>query len=181
MNFKAVTYSLATLLIGLSIASCSHNQSVSDIISEGFDLANEGKYDEAQLKGLQADELLKKDPKLTDLESLARLYGRIYYNQNIYDKAKGHLGEALKYAEEINDTSLIEINLFNLGLCATTGNDAITNFERAADISQKSGNKSLQSSALEKLAQVYISSNKYKEAQQSLDKASALCEDNSPQ
>lgn len=181
MKFKAVKYFLATLLIGLSIASCSHNQSASDIISEGFHLANEGKYDEAQLKGLQADELLKKDPQLTDLESLSRLYGRIYYNQNIKDKAKENLATALKYAEEINDTSLIVINLFNLGLCATTEKDAIAIFVRASEMSQKSGNKSLQSSALEKLAQVYISSHRYPEAQQSLDEASALCEDNSPQ
>ncbi|MDE6755475.1 MAG: hypothetical protein K2J82_12825, partial [Muribaculaceae bacterium] len=105
----------------------------------------------------------------------------IYFNQNIKDKAKEHLEQALKYAEEINDTSLIEINLFNLGLCATTEEDAAANFVRTADMSRKSGNKSLQSSALEKLAQVYIYSNKFKEAQQSLNQASALCEDNSPQ
>lgn len=163
------------------MTSCAHNHSVSDIISEGFQLAKEGKYDEAQLKGLQAEELLKKDSQLTDHESLARLYGLIYFNQNIKDKAKKYLWEALKYAEEINDTSLIEMNLFNIGLCATTEKDAISNFVRAADMSHKSGNKALQSSALEKLAQVYISSNKYKEAQQFLDKASALCEDYSPQ
>ncbi len=183
MKFVAFQYFnlLATLLIGLSITSCSHNQSASDLISGGFHLANEGNYDEAQLKGLQAEELLKKDSQLADLESLARLYGRIYYNQNIKDKAKENLATALKYAEEINDTSLIMINLFNLGLCATNEKDAIANFVRAADMSQKSGNKSLQSSALEKLAQVYISSHRYPEAQQSLDEASALCEDNSPQ
>lgn len=72
----------------MSISSCMHNQSASDIISEGFYLANEGKYDEAQLKCLQAEELLKKNSQLTDKESLARLYGIIYYNQNIKDKAK---------------------------------------------------------------------------------------------
>ncbi len=58
MIFKSYIFFnfLITLLIGFSIASCTHNQSASDIISEGFHLANEGKYDEAQLKCLQAEE-----------------------------------------------------------------------------------------------------------------------------
>lgn len=112
MKFDVFRYFnfFATLLIGLSVSSCTHNQSTSDIISEGFHLVNEGNYDEAQLKGLRAEELLKKDSPLTDRESLARLYGLIYFNQNIRDKAKEHLEEALKYAEEINDTSLIAIH-----------------------------------------------------------------------
>ncbi|MDE5880432.1 MAG: hypothetical protein K2H60_01770 [Muribaculaceae bacterium] len=183
MKFEVFQYFnfIVAFLIGLSITSCSHDKSASDIISEGFHLAKEGKFDEAQLKGLQAEELLKKDSPLTDRESLARLYGLIYYNQNVKDKAKEHLREALKYAVAINDTSLIEMNLFNLGLCATTEKDVVDNFVRAADLFHKTGNKSLQSSALDKLAQGYISSNKYKEAQQSLDEASALCEDNSSQ
>ena len=87
----------------------------------------------------------------------------------------------MKFAEEINDTSLIEMNLFNLGLCATTEEEAVVIFGRTADMSHKSGNESLQSSALEKIAQVYISTNRYAEAQKFLDEASALCEDNSPQ
>ena len=183
MKFKVSQYInfLITLLFGLAVSSCTHSRSASDLISEGFHLANECKYDEAQLKGLQAEELLKNDSSLTDKESLARLYGLIYFNQNIKDKAKIHLGDALHYAEEINDTSLIEMNLFNIGLCATTEEEAVAIFERAADISHKSGNKSLQSSALEKLAQVYISSNKYEDAQKNLDEASALFQGNSPQ
>ncbi len=183
MKFLVLKYLniLVIFLCGLSIISCSHHQSASDILSEGYQLANEGRYDEAQLKGLQAEQLLEKDSQLTDYESLERLYGLIYFNQNIKDKAKQHLERALKYAEEISDTSLIERNLFNLGLCATTEKDAIANFGRAADLSHQSGNKSLQSAALEKIAQVYISVNRYEEAQQFLDEASALCEDNSPQ
>ena len=183
MRFEAFQYFnfLATILIGLSLASCTHKQSASDIISEGFRLASEKKYDEAQLKGLQAEELLKEDSPLTERESLARLYGQIYFEQNSKNKAKEYLAEALKFAEELNDSSLMEMNLFNLGLCATTEKEAVTNFGRAANLSHKSGNKLLQSSALEKLAQVYISSNKYEEAQQSLDEAIALCEEKSPQ
>ena len=181
MKFEVFQYFLVTLLIGLPVTSCTRNPSASNIISEGFRLANEGKYDEAQLKGLQAEELLMKDSQLTYHESLARLYGDIYFNQNIRDKAKKHLEEALKFAEEINDTSLIEMNLFNLGLCATTEEEAVVIFGRTADMSHKSGNESLQSSALEKIAQVYISTNRYAEAQKFLDEASALCEDNSPQ
>ena len=172
---------IATFLFGLSLASCAHKQSASDIISDGFRLVSEEKYDEAQLKGLQAEELLSEDSPLADRESLARLYGLIYYQQNIRDKAKEKLAEALRLAEELNDTSLMEMNLFNLGLCATTEKEGVTNFRRAASLSHKSGNKLLQSSALEKMAQVYISSNKFEEAQRSLDVATALCEDNSPQ
>lgn len=183
MKFEAFQYFnfFATILIGLSLTSCTHKQSPSDIISEGFRLASEEKYDEAQLKGLQAEELLEEDSPLTDRESLARLYGQIYFQLNIKNKAKEHLAEALTFAEELNDTSLMEMNLFNLGLCATTEKEAVTNFRRAASLSHKSGNKLLQSSALEKLAQVYIYSNKYEDAQQSLDEATALCEDDSPQ
>ncbi|MDE6755127.1 MAG: hypothetical protein K2J82_11025, partial [Muribaculaceae bacterium] len=73
MRFEVFQYYffLAIILIGLSVSSCTHNQSSSDIISEGFNLVNNGKYDEALMKGLQAEELLKKDSKLTDQESLA--------------------------------------------------------------------------------------------------------------
>lgn len=172
---------VSSVLLLLSASACLKKQNFDSVLTEAFQLAVEGKYDAAQLKALEAEQLLLESASLNERESLARLYGLIYYEQNVKDKARDNLQDALKYAEEINDTSLIEMNLFNLGLCATTEKEAIANFVRVVKMSNKSGNKSLQSSALEKLAQIYISSSKYTEAQLSLDEASALCEDNSPQ
>lgn len=123
-----VTYMLmllsAIFFVSLS-SSCSHSQAPSVILKDAFNLATVGKYDEAQLKALEAEEQFTDKTSLEDRESLARLYGLIFYQQNIRDKAKKNLHQALNYATELNDTSLIIINLYNLGLCATTAEEAI--------------------------------------------------------
>lgn len=84
----------------------------------------------------------------------------------------------MNYATELNDTSLIIINLFNLGLCATTEEEAISNFKQAAVLAEKIGSSLKQSSALEKLAQTHISIGDFSKAQQFLDEANELCENN---
>lgn len=167
----------AIFFVSLS-SSCSHNQDSAAILREAFTLANEGRYDEAQIKALEAEELLTDDASLENRESLARLYGLIFYQQNIRDKAKNNLKQALRYATELNDTSLIIINLFNLGLCATTGEEAISDFKQAAVFAEKTGSALQQSSALEKLAQTYISIGDFSKAQQFLDNANELCKNN---
>ena len=167
----------AIFFVSLS-SSCSHSQAPSVILKDAFNLANEGKYDEAQLKALEAEELLTDNTSLENRESLSRLYGLIFYQQNIRDKAKKNLHQALNYATELNDTSLIIINLFNLGLCATTGEEAISDFKQAAEFAEKTGSALQQSSALEKLAQAYISIGDFSMAQQFLDNANELCNNN---
>lgn len=178
---KIVTYMLmllsAIFFVSL-LSSCSHNQAPAVILKEAFTLANEGRYDEAQMKALKAEELLTDDDSLENRESLARLYGLIFFQQNIRDKAKDKLQQALNYAIELNDTSLIIMNQFNLGLCATTEEEAISNFKQAAVLAEKTGSLLLQSSALEKLAQTYISIGDFSNAQQFLDNANERCENN---
>lgn len=176
-----VTYMLmllsAIFFVSLS-SSCSYSQAPSVILKDAFNLANEGRYDEAQIKALEAEEQFTDKTSLEDRESLARLYGLIFYQQNIRDKAKNNLQQALNYATELNDTSLIIINLFNLGLCATTGEEAISDFKQAAVLAEKTGSALQQSSALEKLAQTYISIGDFSKAQQFLDNANELCNNN---
>lgn len=172
MKFHKVIISLVVAVISSCASSDNHlEQSIAEIYS----LIASGKYDEAQLKAMKTEALLNDGSPVKYREQIARLYGTIYYQQNIRDKAKRHIGDALKYATEMNDTPLIIINQFNLGLCASTGEEAVETFRQAANLAQKSGNKSLHSSALEKLAQAYISSNKYSAAQKSLDEAAKLC------
>ena len=167
----------ALLFVSLS-SSCSHNQDSAVILKEAFTLAYEGRYDEAQIKALESEELLTDNASLKNRESLTRLYGLIFYQQNIRDKAKNNLQQALNYATELNDTSLIIINLHNLGLCATTKEEAISNFSQAAAFAEKAGFASQQSSALEKLAQTYIFIGDFSKAQQFLDNANELCNNN---
>lgn len=168
---------LAAVLM-VSAGSCSRQQDVDIVLSEAFTLANEGRYDEAQMKALEAEELLAEDASLENRESLARLNGLIFFQQNIRDKAKDNLQQALTYAKELNDTSLVVMNLFNLGLCATNEEEAIANFSQAAVLAEKTGSALLQSSALEKLAQTFISIGDFSKAQQYLDSANELCENN---
>lgn len=168
----------AVFFVSLS-SSCSQNQDPAVILKEAFSLANEERYDEAQFKALEAEELLADNVSLENRESLARLYGLIFFQQNIRDKAKINLRQALNYATELNDTSLIITNLFNLGLCATTENEAVSNFKQVAVLAEKAGFTSLQSSAFEKLAQTYTSTGDFGKAQQYLDSADDLCGNNS--
>lgn len=183
-NIKAITSKVKIrdiifyLLPLLLLSSCLKSDNVDSIMSDAFTLANEGRYDEAQMKALEAEEFLTDDASLENRESLARLYGLIFYQQNIRDKAKNNLQQALNYATELNDTSLIIINLFNLGLCATTGEEAISDFKQAAVLAEKTGSALQQSSALEKLAQTYISIGDFSKAQQFLDNANELCKNN---
>lgn len=183
-NIKAITSKVKIrdiifyLLPLLLLSSCSKSDNVDSIMSEAFNLAQEGRYDEAQMKALEAEELLTDNASLENRESLARLYGLIFFQQNIRNKAKNNIQQALNYATELNDTSLIIMNLFNLGLCATTEEEAISNFKQVAVLAEKTGSSLQQSSALEKLAQTHISIGDFSKAQQFLDEANELCENN---
>lgn len=167
---------VSALAIFTASTSCSEKRKAGEIIADAFRLSNEGRYDEAQVKALEAEEMMENEPSPEDKESLSRLYGLIYYQQGIPDKADEHIRQALNYAAEMQDTSLLIINRFNLGLCATSSKEAITNFEQAANLAKLAGNELQQASSLEKLAQVYISTNDFVKAQQLLDESARLCE-----
>lgn len=46
------------------LSSCSKSDNVDSIMSEAFNLAQEGRYDEAQMKALEAEELLTDNASL---------------------------------------------------------------------------------------------------------------------
>ena len=107
MKFHKVIISLVVAVISSCASSDNHlEQSIAEIYS----LIASGKYDEAQLKAMKTEALLNDGSPVKYREQIARLYGTIYYQQNIRDKAKRHIGDALKYATEMNDTPLIIIN-----------------------------------------------------------------------
>ena len=91
----------------LALGSCADRRDVADVLSEAFALVSEGKYDDAQLKALEAEELMNNSASMADREALARLYGIVYYRQNLRDKAKGSNLHALEYAIELDETALI--------------------------------------------------------------------------
>lgn len=168
--------------IFLLMTSCSSTKKdFKESIAEAFHMVDVGDYEGAQLKALEAEQLLNDDSPLEDREVLSRIFGSIYYHQNSRDKAKEHISRALTYATEMQDTSLILINQFNLGLCAATTNEAISNFEHVCSLAQKAGNNLRHACAAEKLAQVYISTNDFTKAQQLLDSSVALSENNRTQ
>lgn len=71
------------------ISSCTSSDSQCEqSITEIYSLIESGKYDEAQLKAMKAEETLDEDSPMKDREALARVYGVIYYQQNIRDKAR---------------------------------------------------------------------------------------------
>ncbi|MDE6264404.1 MAG: hypothetical protein K2M11_04585 [Paramuribaculum sp.] len=128
----------------------------------------------AQVKALQLDELITDMSPLKDREAIVRLKGVICYNSNIRDDAEKYIQEALAFATEMKDSSLIAINMFNLGLCSNNSEIAIPRFESAASFALKSGYRDIQVASLEKLASVYLQINEFDKAQSCLDQASGL-------
>lgn len=176
MPFRRIAvYAVALLLL----ASCSSaGRDISRLLDEAYALIGSGNYEEAQLKALEAEQLVTDDSSLRERESLARLFGCLYYPQNIKDKAGQYWQQALRYSTELNDTSLMIVNHFNLGLCAVTADDGTYHFTQAAELAGQSGNNRSRASALEKLAQVYISTGDFDRAGELLDESANLCENN---
>lgn len=176
MPFRLIAaYAVALLLL----ASCSSPEhDFCRLLAEAYSLIGTGDYEKAQLKALEAEQLVTDNSSLRDRESLARLFGCLYYPQNIKAKAGEYWQEALRYSTELNDTSLMIVNHFNLGLCAATARDGTFHFTQAAELAGKSGDNPSRASALEKLAQVCISTGDFNRAGELLDESAKLCEDN---
>lgn len=156
------------------VTSCSSDTKIDKLLADAYTQVEAGNLEVAQVKALQLDELITDKSPLKDREALARLKGIICYNSNIRDDAEKYIQEALAFATEINDSSLIAIDLFNLGLCSNESVIAIPRFERAASFASKSGYRNLQVASLEKLASVYLQINEFDKAQSCLDQASVL-------
>lgn len=179
MRVLQTTVMLLALLMAAVAASCRPEGSFDQAVAEAYALIEAGNMQEAQRKALQAEEWLGEDASAVDREALARLYGCVYYRQNLTEKADSCIRVALGYATETGDTSLMIINLFNLGLCETAPGAAISDFGRAADLARKAGNRRLLISALEKEAQGRIATGDFEKAGQLLDESERLDESNS--
>lgn len=168
-------FTISTIILMMSSASCSHKRDAEDILSEASKMLNEGKYDEALVKAMEAEELFSDDTPLKNRELLSSLYGCIYYQRNMHDKAEKHFRQAVKYAVEMNDSALISRDRYNLGLSATNLEDGFFNLNQAADISRKCGYNDMLVTTLVKLVQAYTIMGEFVKAQSLLDEAARLC------
>lgn len=168
-----------TLFLSILIMSCSHDIDLHTLLDSANEKLLDQNFDDAQSELLKAEALITSNTPIQDKERLERLKGMNYLELRVMDKAKVSLRKALDYSKQMNDTSRIIQNSFNLGLCNNTIEEAIDIYEYVVDLSEDS-EPSLVPQALEKLAQAYIFKKDYRNAQQSLDKAYKLAGDNSP-
>ncbi len=178
MSVSASIRSVALVLF-LLVTSCSSEIKFDDGIADAYARIEAGELEEAQLKALQLEGVLKGKTPLKEREALARLKGIIYYDQNMRDSAEKYCQEAVILSTEMNDSSLIATNMFNLGLCSDKAGPAVSRFEQSAAFASMCGYISLQIASLEKLASVYIQINEFDKAQSCLDQASGLSTDGS--
>lgn len=160
--------------------SCSHD---TDDLCSVLDSANEKlinkDFDYSHSELLKAESLITSNTPNQDKERLERLKGMNYLELRVMDKAKVSLRKALEYSKQMNDTSRIIQNSFNLGLCNNTIEEAIGIYETVVDMAEKK-EPALVPQALEKLAQGYISNKDYINAQRCLDRAYKLAAGNNP-
>lgn len=161
------------------VSSCSSDTDIRDhLIAAQENLFNK-EFDAAQSEMLKAEALITDETSIQEKEHLERLKGMNYLELRVMDKAKASLHKALDFSKQMNDTSRIIQNSFNLGLCNNTIEEAIGIYEYVIDLAEDS-EPTLVPQALEKLAQGYILNKDYRKAQQSLDRAYKLVGGNSP-
>lgn len=159
--------------------SCSHDIDLHTLLDSANEKLLDQNFDDAQSELLKAEALITSNTPIQDKERLERLKGMNYLELRVMDKAKVSLRKALDYSKQMNDTSRIIQNSFNLGLCNNTIEEAIGIYEYVIDLAEDS-EPTLVPQALEKLAQGYIFNKDYNKAQQSLDRAYKLVGGNSP-
>lgn len=170
---------LNMLFLLVLFLSCSQNSDLHLVLDTAQDKLLNKEYDATQSQLLKAESMITGHTPISDREYLERLKGMNYLELRVMDKAKLSLQKALDYSKQMNDTSLIIQNSFNLGLCDNTIDEAIGIYEFVVDMAKES-EPALVPQALEKLAQGYIYNKDYEKAQQSLDRAYKLVGSNSP-
>lgn len=177
---RCKTKIILCLVLSLSLmASCSHDGDLHSVLESANEKFTNKDFDDAQSELLKAESLITSNTPIQEKEHLERLKGMNYLELRVMDKAKVSLRKALDYSKQMNDTSRIIQNSFNLGLCNNTIEEAIGIYKYVVDLSEDS-EPTLVPQALEKLAQAYIFNKDYRNAQQSLDNAYKIVGDNSP-
>lgn len=166
------------LFLSILIVACSHDGDLQLALESANEKFTNKDFDGAQSELLKAESLITSNTPIQEKEHLERLKGMNYLELRVMDKAKVSLRKALDYSRQMNDTSRIIQNSFNLGLCDNTIDEAIDIYELVVDLAEGS-EPVLVPQALEKLAQGYIYNKDYDKAQSSLDKAHKLAEGNS--
>lgn len=159
-------------------ASCSRDKDIRLHLDASQDKLLNKDYDATQSELLKAESLITEGTPVSDKEYLERLKGMNYLELRVMDKAKISLQKALDYSKQMNDTSRIIQNSFNLGLCNNTIDEAIGIYEYVVELAENN-EQNLLPGALEKLAQGYIFKQDFHSAQRSLDRAYKLAGGNS--
>lgn len=167
-----------SLMLSLS-ASCSHSPQLNSLLDSANEKFMNKDFDAAQSELLKAGAMVSDNTSIQEMERLERLKGMNYLELRVMDKAKVSLQNAVDYSRQMNDTSRIIQNSFNLGLCDNTIDEAIEIYEYVAELSEDN-EPDLLPDALEKLAQSYIFKHDFDNAQRSLDRAYRLTGNNSP-
>lgn len=168
----------STLFLSILFVSCSHGGDLHSVLDSANEKFINKNFDDAQSELLKAESLITSNTPIQDKEYLERLKGMNYLELRVMDKAKVSLQKALDYSKQMNDTSRIIQNSFNLGLCNNTIDEAIGIYEYVVALAED-GEPTLVPQALEKLAQGYIFNKDYDNAQHCLDRAYKLVGGNS--
>ena len=158
--------------------SCSQDTDIRLHLDAAQSMLFNKEYDATQSELLKAESMITENTSVSDKEYLERLKGMNYLELRVMDKAKVSLKKALDYSKQMEDTSRIIQNSFNLGLCNNTINEAIEIYEYVVELAEDR-EQALLPDALEKLAQGYIFNNDFEKAQRSLDRAYKLTGNNS--
>lgn len=162
----------------LFVISCSQDTDIRLHLDAAQSMLFNKEYDATQSELLKAESMITENTSVSDKEYLERLKGMNYLELRVMDKAKVSLKKALDYSKQMEDTSRIIQNSFNLGLCNNTINEAIEIYEYVVELAEDR-EQALLPDALEKLAQGYIFNNDFEKAQRSLDRAYKLTGNNS--
>lgn len=166
------------LFLTILIASCSHHTDLNSILDSASEKLENKDFDAAHSDLMEAESLITDNTPIQEKECLERLKGINFLELRVMDKAKVSFKNALDYSKQMNDTSCIIQNSFNLGLCNDSVAEVIEIYENVVKLAEDS-EQSLLPDALEKLAQGYIFNKDYENAQHSLDKAYKLAGNNS--
>ncbi|MCM1141418.1 MAG: hypothetical protein NC453_22850 [Muribaculum sp.] len=178
LRIRGMVVTFSILFFSILIVSCSQHDDLQLFLDSANEKIINSNFDDAQSELLKAESLVTSNSSIQDKERLERLKGLNYLELRVMDKAKVSLRKALDYSKQMNDTSRIIQNSFNLGLCNNTIDEAIEIYENVVELA-KDREQSLLPDALEKLAQGYIFKQDFQRAQLSLDRAYRLAGGNS--